>query len=211
MNTHDPFIMLPRAFYDSPTFAQLKPIHVTILLLLIRKHNGYNNDAIALGVREAANRCHCSQMTASRALTRLQKDGLITATYKGHLVPELGRPDIATRWKLNFLKESAQVSGKPKGQGRFPNDTSGCFPGDTSPSPPVRFPGDTSPRASLVIQSKDNLTTAKPREYLDRGCVGPPASPGNAPARDGPERAALNPHPGKPEGRASGMPRRSAQ
>jgi DNA-binding transcriptional regulator YhcF (GntR family) len=206
MTTHAPFIMLPHAVYDTPTFAQLKPIHVAILLLLIRKHNGYNNGAIALGVREAANRCHCSQMTACRAFTRLQNDGLITATYKGHLVPEIGRPDIATRWKLNFLKESARVSGKPKGQGRFSNDPSGCFPGDTSPSPPVRFPSDTSPRASLVIQSKDNLTTAKQRGSRDRECVWLPASPGDGPARDGPERAALNPHPGKPKGRASGMP-----
>jgi hypothetical protein len=198
--------MLPHAFYDSLTFAQLRPLHVAILLLLIRKHNGHNNGAIVLGVREAAKRCHCSQMTACRALMRLQKDGLITATYKGHLVPETGRPDIATRWKLNFLKESTQVSGKPKGQGRFPKDTSGCFPGDTSPSPPVRFPGDTSPRASLVIQSKDNLTTAKPRECRDRECLWLPASPGDALSRDGLERAALSPHPGKPKGRASGMP-----
>jgi hypothetical protein len=206
MTTDDRFIMLPHAVYDSPTFAQLKPIHVTILLLLIRKHNGYNNGAIALGVREAAKRCHCSQMTACRALTRLQEDGLITATYKGHLVPEIGRPDIATRWKLNFLKKSARVSGKAKGQGRFPNDTSGCFLRDTSPSAPVRFPVDTPPRASLVIQSKDNLTTAKPRECRDRECVWLPASPGDAFSGDGPERAALNPHPGKPKGRASGMP-----
>src|SRR5262249_9008205 len=147
---------------------------------------------IALGVREAARRCHCSQMTACRAFGRLQKDGLITATNKGHLVPEIGRPDIATRWKLNFLKKSAQVTSKPKGRGCFSNDTPVCFPGDTSPSPPVRFRADTSPRASLVIQSKDNLTTAEPREYLDRESVWPLASQGDDLSRDGPERAVLN-------------------
>src|SRR5262245_4352877 len=104
MSKHDPFIMLPYAVYDGPIFAALKPIDIAVLLLLIRKHNGYNNGGIALGVREAAKRCHCSQMTACRALARLQKDGLISATYKGHLVPEIGRPDVATRWQLNFVK-----------------------------------------------------------------------------------------------------------
>ena len=151
MSKHGPFIMLPHAVYDSPTFAALKPIDIAALLVLIRKYNGHNNGAIPLGVRETARRCHCSQMTACRALARLQEAGLITAAYKGHLVPEIGRPDVATRWKLNFLKESDQLSAKPKRRGRFPNDTPGCFPGDTSPSPPVRFPGDTSPRASMVI------------------------------------------------------------
>jgi len=160
-------------------------------LLLIRKHNGHNNGTIALGVREAANSCHCSQMTACRALTRLQKDGLITATYKEHLVPEIGRPDIATRWKLNFLKESALVGGEPKGQWRFPNDTSGCFPDDTSPSPPVRFPSDTSPRASLVIQSIDSLTRAKPRRVRESRGDGLAASSSGDLVRHG--RAALNP------------------
>jgi hypothetical protein len=158
MTKHDPFIMLPHAVYDSPAFAALKPIDIAVLLLLIRKHNGHNNGGIALGVREAAKRCHCSQMTACRSFARLQKAGLISATYKGHLVPEIGRPDIATRWQLNFVKNSARMGGTPKGEGRLPNDTSGCFPGDTSPGPSVRFAGDTSLGAFPVIQSKDHLT-----------------------------------------------------
>ena len=44
-------------------------------------------------------------MTACRSLARLQNARLITATYKGHLVPEIGRPDIATRWQLNFVND----------------------------------------------------------------------------------------------------------
>jgi len=74
MTKHDPFIMLPHAIYDSPAFTALEPIHIAILLLLIRKHNGHNNGAIALGVREAAKRCHCGKTTAARALARLQQD-----------------------------------------------------------------------------------------------------------------------------------------
>ena len=59
MTKHDPFIMLPHALYDSQSFAELKPIDIAVLLLLIRKHTGYNNGGISLGKREAARRCHC--------------------------------------------------------------------------------------------------------------------------------------------------------
>jgi hypothetical protein len=166
MIKHDPFIMLPHAVYDSPAFAALKPIDIAVLMLLLRKHNGHNNGDIALGVREAGKRCHCSQMTACRSLARLQNAGHISATYKGHLVPEIGRPDIATRWRLNFLKNSARMGATPKEEGRFPNDTSGCFPGDTAAGAPVRFAGDTSLGAFPVIQSKDHLTAGGKAEGM---------------------------------------------
>jgi hypothetical protein len=105
MAKHEPFIMLPHGVYDSPPFSTLLPIDVVVLLLLIRKHNGHNNGAIALGVREAARRCRCSQATASRALDRLRENGFISVAYKGHLVPECGRPNVATQWFLNFVSE----------------------------------------------------------------------------------------------------------
>ena len=108
MTKHEPFIMLPYAVYDSPAFATLKPIDIAVLLLLIRKHNGYNNGAISLGLREAANRCHCSLTTAWRAIDSLQKAALISMSYKGHLVPEVGRPDVASRWRLNFVIETSK-------------------------------------------------------------------------------------------------------
>ena len=183
MTKHDPFIMLPHTIYDSPIFAALKPIHIAVLLLLIRKYNGHNNTAIALGIREAARRCHCSQATACRALARLQDDGLISVTYKGHLVPEVGRPDAATRWRLNFLPESRPMNPTSPRAERFPNETSGCFPGETSPGPAVRFSSETSSRASPVKQSIDNLTRAKPRRVRkkERG-DGLAGSPGNDPA-----------------------------
>jgi hypothetical protein len=133
-----PYIKLLWSVYDSPKFATLKPTEIAVLLLLLRKYTGYNNGAIALGVREAARRCHCSQMTACRALKTLQDASLIAETYKGHMVPEIGRPNVASRWKLTFIDETkkrnvAEVVALP----RFPNDTSGCFPGDTSGGPPV--------------------------------------------------------------------------
>ena len=47
-----PFIKLPYWVHDSTT---LRPIHVALLLALIRKHNGHNNGSIALSVPHASN------------------------------------------------------------------------------------------------------------------------------------------------------------
>ena len=63
MSKHEPFIMLPQVVYNSPAFAALKSIDIAVLLLLLSKRNGHNNGALALGVREAAFRCHCSHAT----------------------------------------------------------------------------------------------------------------------------------------------------
>jgi DNA-binding IclR family transcriptional regulator len=98
-----PFIMVPHAIYDSPAWKTLLPIDIAVLLVLIRKHNGYNNGGIPLGIREVAKRLRCGPATAGRALNNLQVAGLISATYKGHLVPEIGRSNVATRWRLNYL------------------------------------------------------------------------------------------------------------
>jgi hypothetical protein len=100
------FIMVPHAVYDSPEFGSLKPISVAVLLLVMRKYNGYNNGAIQLGVREVAHRCHCSLATASRALNSLQTAGFITRTYNGHLVRDFGRPNAPSRWKLSFVNST---------------------------------------------------------------------------------------------------------
>jgi hypothetical protein len=116
MNKHDPFVRLPHAIIDSPEFVALNPIDVVVLVQLARKFNGHNNGDLAFGVREAARKCHCGQTTACRAFANLQKASLITATYKGHLVPEIGRPDVATRWQLNFLMNAPKRPRLPKPQ-----------------------------------------------------------------------------------------------
>jgi hypothetical protein len=102
------FIMLPHAIYDSPAFEVLRPVDIAVLLLLIRKHNGYNNGDITLGVREAAARCRCGKSAAHRALNNLQTTGMITIVHKGHLVPEIGRANVASRWQLNFFTDTTK-------------------------------------------------------------------------------------------------------
>ena len=99
-----PFIRIPQAAYNSPAFRSLLPVEVAVLLLVASKFNGHNNGALPLGLREAAKRCHCGQSTAGRALARLQETGLITLTYRGHMVPETGRPDAPSRWRVSFLE-----------------------------------------------------------------------------------------------------------
>ena len=107
MTKHGPFIMLPHGIFDSPGYRALHPIDRDVLMLLLRKHNGRNNGAIPLGTRAAAKHCHCSQSTACRALAKLQEVDFISATRKGHLVPEIGRPNVATLWRLISSKTRA--------------------------------------------------------------------------------------------------------
>ena len=199
MTKHEPFIMLPHAVYDSPEFAALEPIHVALLLLLLRKHNGFNNGDIPLGTREVEKRCHCGHATACRALKRLETDGLITATYKGHLVPEIGRPNVATRWRLTFLEE------------RLPRSTtepSGRFSSGPSPANAVRSSSGPSPRGPLQEQYIDNLTRTKSEG--SGGTKGreatPPSAPGGAIGviADEAGPTAEQSNPGKPNGKDHG-------
>lgn len=115
MSARDLFIRLSHNVYDSPAFQALRPVEIAVLLLLLRQFNGRNNGAIPLGVREAARKCHCSIATACRALARLQELRLITATYRGHMVPEVGRPDAPTRWRVNFIEN---VQERPTAGGK---------------------------------------------------------------------------------------------
>ena len=103
---------------------------------------------------------------ACRALAKLQKIDLISATRKGHLVLEIGRPNVATRWRLNFLEEAHPMSSLscPK---RSPNASSGCSAGASSPVQPVRSSVASSLRDALGERSIDNLTRAKPASAAD--------------------------------------------
>lgn len=112
MSSKDWFIKLPHAVYDSPAFQSLVPVERAVLFLLLRKFNGRNNGAIPLGVRDAAKDCHCGQMTACRALARLEEIGLIICTHKGHMVPEVGRPNAPSRWRVNFVKNAQNRPAK---------------------------------------------------------------------------------------------------
>jgi len=198
MTKHEPHVRMIHKVYDSPEFQALVPNERAILWELIRKYNGFNNGNLSLGVREAAEKCHIGQMAACRALARLQESGLISATYKGHLVPDFGRPNAPTRWRLNF-KESPEQDGRQ----RFRNDTAGCFRDDTSPPTPDRFRNDTSPPVSPEKRSIDNLTRTK--SEMGDPANGPEAHPtGGDPANGRQHPTAEQSNPGKPNGKDHG-------
>lgn len=114
------FVMLTHEIFDSGRYRALEPIDRDVLWLLIRKHNGRNNGSISLGTREVAAWYGCGKSTANRSLQRLEKAELITAVRKGHLVPEVGRSNVATTWRLNFINErmSPTKTGANSGNSR---------------------------------------------------------------------------------------------
>jgi Fe2+ or Zn2+ uptake regulation protein len=77
------FAALPHDVLDSPGYLGTSPAARAVLVELVRLHNGFNNGAIALGVRKAASRCNISPATVARALQELADAGLVDCTGKG--------------------------------------------------------------------------------------------------------------------------------
>jgi len=99
----DRFVMMRHSVFDTPEYALLSSIERDILWLLIRRFDGFNNGNIPLGVREVERWCKCSRTTACQAFKNLQTANFISLTYRGHLVPEIGRPNATSRWRVNHL------------------------------------------------------------------------------------------------------------
>jgi hypothetical protein len=98
--------MLEYSLTDGPAFINLSSHATRILILLLRRFNGHNNGSIPLGAREAGQWCHCDHVTAWRALKELQKSNLITVVDKGRIVLDGSGINRATRWRLNFVRET---------------------------------------------------------------------------------------------------------
>jgi hypothetical protein len=99
------FVRLPNDIVDNDAFAGLSPVATRILILLIRRFNGYNNGRIPCSIREAALWAHCRPNTAMRKFDELERAGLVTMTSKGHFVlVGQSTKDSATRWRVNFLQ-----------------------------------------------------------------------------------------------------------
>jgi hypothetical protein len=103
--TAEPFVMMTRTIFDSTEYRGLRPIDRDVLWLIIRRHNGVNNGGISLGARDVATWYGYGKTAANDALRRLEKVKLISAVRKGHLVPIAGRRNVATVWRLNFIKD----------------------------------------------------------------------------------------------------------
>lgn len=102
-NTEEPFVRLPNFVLDSAAHSSLTALSQALLVHLVRRHNGRNNGAIALGHRDGARLCNVNKDTIKRAFDELEAKGLIRSSRKGAFNmkdPTLRR---ATEWRLTWL------------------------------------------------------------------------------------------------------------
>jgi len=127
-NGHDPigepFFPVIRSLFNTDKYRALwtMPAALFVLQMLMQRHDHRkNNGLVSLSCREVAAWYQTSTMTAWRAFQRLQKDGFITEVHKGHLVPQVGRPNVSTLWRINFhpytsKEKAAPIDKKPQNQ-----------------------------------------------------------------------------------------------
>jgi Fe2+ or Zn2+ uptake regulation protein len=77
------FSLLPHDVLESPGYLATKPAARSVLVELVRLHNGCNNGAIVLSARMAAKRCNISPASVARALQELADAGLVDCMSKG--------------------------------------------------------------------------------------------------------------------------------
>ena len=102
----DPFVRIPHSLFDSAEYRGLRPLSRDVLHLLIRRYNGRNNGQISLGAREAADWFGYGKTVANEAFRELEQAKLIAAVRRGHMVPEPGRKNVSTIWRIAFLKDA---------------------------------------------------------------------------------------------------------
>jgi hypothetical protein len=73
----------PHTVVESPEFATASAGATRLLLLLLRRYNGWNNGKIAYSTRDAAKWLHCSKSTASACFAELERRGPIGASCQG--------------------------------------------------------------------------------------------------------------------------------
>jgi len=102
------FAALYYDFIDGPEMGAASSGATRLLILLMRRHNGYNASDIPCSVREAADWCHCSKSTALGYFSELRNLGLIEPTRLGSFTIKKGElKNVSTRWRLIFLPVSA--------------------------------------------------------------------------------------------------------
>jgi len=156
------FIMLENYVFDCDAFRTMKLGPRCLLFELIRRHNGSNNGAIALGVRDAAKRLGVNKDTASGYFRALVERGFIAPSRPGGFNVKDPTARRATEWRLTWIrcgdqpptKEFMSAAGKtavPISRTARPNqpDTKGDFafrcpkkPDQTGDLQPAAGPSD---------------------------------------------------------------------
>jgi len=100
------WIKLTHEVVDGEAFGAASNNARCLLILLWRRHNGKNNGAIELSIREAAAWLHTSKATAARAFIELQALGLVAAVRRGHFNIKAGaQKGEATTWRLLVIPQ----------------------------------------------------------------------------------------------------------
>lgn len=99
------FCKLKHTMMDTAEFQDLSAGATRLLLLLFRRHDGFNNGQIVCSKRDAMKWCHCTDRAALAYFKELQTSGLVTQTQKGRFrcFGNRGSYCTASTWRLDFL------------------------------------------------------------------------------------------------------------
>lgn len=98
------FIQVPYNLIDSLAYQHLPPRATQVLILLVRRFNGFNNGEISLSCREISKLTGMSKNTARNSLEALELHGIIKTVKKGHF-----QNRHASTFVLTFLKPSINI------------------------------------------------------------------------------------------------------
>jgi hypothetical protein len=100
----DQFCRVAYDLLDGEAVTNLSSGATRLLLLIWRRHTGFNNGRIECTKRDAIRWCHCGSDNALAYFKELTDAGLITRTRKG-AYHHFGQHEFGTKstWRLNFL------------------------------------------------------------------------------------------------------------
>jgi len=85
----------------SPAFESLSVGARSLLVEIMKRHNGLNNGEISFSQREAGEGLGCSKNTATKWFWELENKGFIVATQRGSFHQKVRH---ATTWRLTMLE-----------------------------------------------------------------------------------------------------------
>lgn len=91
------FVKLDCFMLESPAYRSLTPAARAVYVEVAKLYNGRNNGALALSVRDAAERCRINKDTAGKAFSLLQAVGFVECVTPGGFTRKVRH---ATEWRL---------------------------------------------------------------------------------------------------------------
>ena len=111
-NAYARYVRLDHALMDTAAYRSLSPNARALLLELIRRHNGSNNGALWLSIRDAAALIGVTDLkAATAAFDELQGVGFIVMTADAHFAVKASDTSRARCWRLTF--ESVSEISRP--------------------------------------------------------------------------------------------------